>query len=138
MIKLNKKGFTLIELIVTIAIIGIISIMAMPQVTKIQEENKKKKYETYGDALIAAAKLYTDSYSRDMFAESECYAIAFDELQKKGLIRDINIERTTCNDIETYVIVNKNNGNYEYELSIKCTQNATEVYKKTPTTSCSY
>ena len=104
----------------------------MPQVTKIQEENKKKKYEIYGDSIIAAAKLYTDSYSRDMFPNTvECYTITFDELQKKGLIRDINLERTSCNHPETFVNVNKNNGNYQYSLSIKCTQNATEVYNET-------
>ena len=42
----NEKGFTLVELIIVIAILGVILILALPQVQKIQSQNKTKKYET--------------------------------------------------------------------------------------------
>ena len=64
----NKKGFTLVELIVVIAVLGIILIIALPQVQRIQERNKKKKYETYQESLESAAKLYMDNNVRDIVA----------------------------------------------------------------------
>ena len=43
--KKNKKGFTLVELLATIAILGIISIVALPQINKLMQENSKRKFE---------------------------------------------------------------------------------------------
>lgn len=45
--KFNSRGFTLVELIVVIAIMGVILILALPQVSKIQSANKTKKYGLY-------------------------------------------------------------------------------------------
>lgn len=41
---LNKKGFTLIELIIIITILGVISVMAIPNIINIQQKNTKKQY----------------------------------------------------------------------------------------------
>ena len=41
-IRANKNGFTLIELIVAIAILGIITAIAFPTLRNIQEKNSKK------------------------------------------------------------------------------------------------
>ena len=64
---MNNKGYTLIELLVAIVIIGIISAMSWPAIRRIQEENSYKKYATYGESLIASAKLYVDAYEEDLF-----------------------------------------------------------------------
>ncbi len=68
--KPNPYGFTLIELIVVIAIIGIILILALPQVSKLQEANKNRKYEVYQQAVESGAKLYVDSHARDLFGNN--------------------------------------------------------------------
>ena len=43
-IERNRFGFTLTELIVVIAIMGVILILALPQVANIQRANKVVKY----------------------------------------------------------------------------------------------
>ena len=53
--KYTKYGFTLVELIVVIAIMGIILILALPMVSRIQSANKNKKYEAYKETIEAAA-----------------------------------------------------------------------------------
>ena len=42
---MNTKGFTLTELIVTIALIGIISMIAFPAISQLKENNKLEKYK---------------------------------------------------------------------------------------------
>ena len=40
----NSKGFTLIELVITVSILAIITIIAVPNVINIQQKSEKKQY----------------------------------------------------------------------------------------------
>lgn len=137
--KKNKKGFTLVELLATIAILGIISIIALPQINKIMQENSKRKFEKYGESIITASKLYTDSYTKDMFGNNVvgCKNIDLNTLMEKGLIEDIKIDNATCDTkngakARTFVEISKNKDNYKYKLSIYCEDKTkkTELYNK--------
>lgn len=130
----NNQGFTLVELIVTIAIMGIITMLALPSVQNIQNKNTKKKYETYRDTLLTGAKLYTDSYSDDMFGYnvSGCYDISYTELKDKNLIKDIKIKGDTCDNGKTFIRVYKRGDDYQYAASLYCKNKSNaEVYNET-------
>ena len=64
--KLDDKGFTLVELLVSMSIMGLLIIMAFPTIRTIQTNNTNSKFEEYGKAAVSAAKLYTDSYAEDL------------------------------------------------------------------------
>ena len=66
----NNQAFTLIELIVVIAIMGIILILALPQISRLQSTNKDKKYDAYYSSIESAAKLYMDSQAKDLFGSN--------------------------------------------------------------------
>jgi len=57
----NNQGFTLIELIMVIAVLGILSGIAIPRITGIQD---KARYAT-GEALLANMKTPLELYRQD-------------------------------------------------------------------------
>lgn len=128
---MNKKGFTLVELLVTMVIIGIIMGMSWPMITRMQSENHKRKYKSYGDSLIAAAKLYVDAYEEDLFyydddltsasiRNGQCAIITFRDLKEHDLGKDININNTSCASPNTFVIVKRKKSKYSYHVYLGC------------------
>ncbi len=119
----NKiNGFTLVELLVTISILGIITAMSIPVIRNIIEANTLKKYTTYKDSVESSAKLYVDSYSEDLFGKNKsgCAYITYDQMKDKNLIKNIQENNVSCDSDKTYVRVVKLNGKYTYATQIGC------------------
>ena len=137
--KSNKKGFTLVELLVAISIFGIIMLLAIPQLMGLRDDNKNTKYEKYSDSVVTSAKLYTDSYAKDMFGNnsSGCYDIPYKKLAEKNLAKDIKVDDLTCDTYNgstptTFVRVYKSQDIYLYDIAIKCVdKNGKVAYEKT-------
>ncbi len=133
-IQIKGRGFTLVELLAAITIMGIILIMAMPSIGYIQSRNEKQRYEKYASTLESAGKLYTDSNAIDMFGYNGvgCYDIPFEALKDKKLISDIEYKNITCADSSksrTFVRVKKYQDTYDYQVSIYCADGRNnEVY----------
>lgn len=118
----NRKGFTLTELLVAVVILGIIAGLSIPLIRNLSGEFQRRKYQTYADAVLVAAKLYNDSYSEDLFGHNEygCAYITYDKLVEKKLIGDIEVEEMSCNSDMTYVRVTKQKDKYGYSPFISC------------------
>lgn len=136
----NNKGFTLIEVLVAITIMGIITVMALPGVQQLQSRNRERKYEKYGESLVSSAKLYVDSNEEDIFgyASSGCVDITYKELETKALVKDYETNGVTCagnfdngdSSDDTFIHVEKKNDKYVYEPYITCTdKNGKIVYQ---------
>lgn len=128
---MNKKGFTLTELLVTISILGIITLLSIPLIDTIRDANLKRKYNTYLDTITYSAKLYVDSYQEDLFKyqDSGCTYINYSDLKEKLLTRDIEIDNTSCNTEETFVQVTKLFDMYNYAPTIGCGKKNEYRYK---------
>ena len=132
--KLNKKGFTLVELLVAISVLAVVMIIALPQISNVKNTNQTTKYKKYAESVISSAKLYTDSYAEDMFGnnKSGCVDVSYSELRNKDLVKDIKLEGATCNNNGTYVRVRKANDHYFYERAITCKDKTGKVVYEEP------
>lgn len=57
---MNKKGFTLMEMLVSIVIIALITVLTFPNLKKIEEDNDKKMQDTYATILKSYADVYVN------------------------------------------------------------------------------
>ena len=130
---MNNKGFTMVELLVAMAIMGLLVIMAFPTIRAVQTNNNNTKYQEYGKAAVSAAKLYADSYAEDLFESEEntsYNSVSFDTLSKKDLLKDINVSGTTC--MNSSVDIVKFGDDYTFCLDLNCTtkDGLNEVYSE--------
>lgn len=67
---MNKKGFTLVEIIAIVAILAILVIIAAPNVMKLFKEGKEKTMTIQENEVLDAAKLYIEDYCRNPISSS--------------------------------------------------------------------
>lgn len=60
---MNKKGFTLMELLATIVIMALLMMIVFPSLSKLMNNNDQKKYQAYEDMMVEYARVYEDKTS---------------------------------------------------------------------------
>ena len=118
----RKDGYTLVELLVTIVILGIITGISIPLIRNVRESQQRKQYETYRNSLSYASKVYADSFSEDLFGHDEiaCATVSYNQLRSKNLIKDIPIDGISCASNDTFVRIVKFEDQYSYLPKITC------------------
>lgn len=66
MFKLNNKGFTLVEVLAVVIILGVLTTIMVPTVSYVINQNKKSNYENVEKSILNAAKMYVSDNRYDM------------------------------------------------------------------------
>lgn len=69
---MNNKGFTLIEMIMVIAILAMLAVLTTPNVIKLINKNKADNYNSVIDSIIKASDLYTSDNRYDLNFNGSC------------------------------------------------------------------
>jgi len=131
--SLNKNGFTLVELIATIAIMGFITLMAFPSINNAITANKTSSCKYYEKAVILSAKSYTQKEEIDLLENTNIkprltsslgYKVTAKELIELGYLekyKDPNSDIDTSNS-GAYVLIklNETTNTYTYKVTLKC------------------
>ena len=119
---MNKKGFTLIELIATITILSIIMAVAIPNVISITRKNKNQTYINDARKLVTLAKYRFESdatISRPN--SSSCVIIKMSALDKSELQK--TPENGEYNITGSYVMIKYNSTTKKYDYYVQLLEN---------------
>lgn len=83
----NKKGFTISEVLVVIAIIGVILVIAIPSIVSIRKRSNERLLESKKDIILVAAELY----AKDKGITNDTYVYVY-QLVNNGYV-DADVEQ---------------------------------------------
>ena len=94
---MNKKGFTLTEIIVVIVLISILIAIAVPSILSIRNRINQRLLESKKDTILVAAELYGQDNSQ-LFITDE-FIITVGELVNAGYVeKDVEENGENCTD----------------------------------------
>ncbi|MEG0994827.1 MAG: type II secretion system protein [Bacilli bacterium] len=119
----KKNGFTLVELIVVIAIIGLVLIIAFPSLQNALRKSSSSQFKTYENLFIEATKLYIDKeHPQTLKKDGNCYMVNLGVLRTSELIKE-GEGYEDINNCSGNILVTKKKNGYLYQPSISCTFN---------------
>ena len=99
---LNKKGFTLIEMLAVVIILSTLMAIMVPSVNYLIEKNKENNYNDVKNSILNAAKMYVSDYRYEIVIDGICTE---EEKNKKDIL---SIGKKTDNELsESHLTVAK-------------------------------
>ena len=124
---MKKNGFTLVELLAVIIILGIIATIFVPNTIKLLKENNLKIYKIKENELIKAAKDYAN-YDKNFSSptvEIPIKYITMTQLVEGGYMNSI-LDTSSGRECRAFVKVTLNDINgYNYEACLLCDEYST-------------
>ena len=123
---MNKKGFTLVELILVITLMAIISVLVIPNIMDSLDSSKEEKYKSMVKLVQKNMKYYNEKNEIDLWGEDAEGVIDMCEGSESGCITglakikesgsELNFDDCT---VEVMTIV-KTGDKYQYNTTLLC------------------
>lgn len=101
--KANKKGFTLVELLVTIILLGVIGAIVIYNMSNISTKTKESDYDTFIAKVKSAANVYSDTYPEafnELYISRAYIYITLGDLVHSGLLDEDEVNPYTKEKID--------------------------------------
>lgn len=120
MIQKHKTGFTLVELLSVIVLLGIISVIIIPNFTGILKSSKEDLYNNQIEVIKTSAKLWTlNEDNKIVLSENTSwpYLITLGDLQDSGLLDELkNPKDDTYFSDSTLIYISVTDGTYTFTV----------------------
>lgn len=116
--KKNNKGFTLVELLAALVILGVLSALALPTVVNLLGNSREKLYVTDAKKLISQAeyKFRVASSEIEKPDDGECLILSMVYLDNSDFDNPPNNGEYVRE--ASYVVVKNNGGTYEFSVEL--------------------
>lgn len=126
--KLNNKGFTLVELLAVVSLIAILSGLAITAYTSYLEKARKESYEAMEKSAFSAAQNYIQATGAIVPVQPSERTIDVSTLVDKGYLKNLEDPRSKgeyCHSGSTVKVSKKKSSGttleeYTYTVTIKC------------------
>jgi len=108
--KLNKKGFTLVELLAVVVILLAISVIAVSSISAAIERNKAKQNDAKIEIILSYAKLYYEEHQNSLGTSG---SISLYKLKEEGYLTDEERQNADGDDFNGVVCYNQKKFKYE-------------------------
>jgi len=99
--KRNKKGFTLVELVVVIAILGILAAIAVPKFTDVTANAKKAAAESEHKVIVSAFQMFQAASPTNVLPASKTEVAAYLDIKDTATGTDAGTKYITKNATHT-------------------------------------
>lgn len=98
---MNKKGFTLTELLVVIALIAIIVVIAIPSIISINKKINQRVYKTKVEDILASAELYGTNNPDIFNGRTEVKVYVYELINGGFLSVDKSADDALCQNVSS-------------------------------------
>jgi len=116
-----KKGFTLVELLAVIIVLGVIGLIATVTVSNELKENRESLYQIQIDNIKRSAQNWASNHVFELPEEGESLTLTLGQLKQEGLSGDVVNPLTDeqFDDNLTKIKITKVENSYVYEVIIE-------------------
>lgn len=130
-----NKGFTLIEILAVVTIIGVVSLITMPVVQKNITKSRQQAYNNQIDNIVKAAKDWSSENLTNLPENNnEKLNISLEMLMSLGYLEDNLVDPLTDKYFspDTVITIEKINNNYQYKVNVEFDKEKVEVDHDAP------
>lgn len=116
-----KKGFTLVELLAVLVILGVITLVAVPNIMKTNENSRQKEIDEYKKTIENAAEIYVETHPNNQgvigLVNGEELCVEKDAILEYGLLnKNLRNPQTSASveDEAWSVMVKKVSDEFQY------------------------
>jgi len=116
---MNKKAFTLVEMLFIVVLIGIIATIVFPNIMDAVKQSKIDEYENTAKILRQSLELYNQDYKEDLWSDENqnVYKPSLNDLQSVNPSLKINGK---CSVQSDGLQITKNDTQFQYQVHIVC------------------